>query len=245
MNAPYYNDHFGKNPIIKSRGVIGASLVNVYALIQNVQWDVVFGSAHKLDISSSSNDDAWAGTGTMKIVIYGLDTDYHPLAEEITLTGQTVATTLGEFRRVFAAYATVNGIGTKNAGDIYILKAGTGGVYNAGVPPTLTSGCIKIIAGDNLGYSGVWTAPAGSQYRVIEYIPSSNKAASIQIVQGYPAANVNRGPYPVYKVDLGVGVSASRLPVKIFLDEKTDIYTQGIAIAATTIVSSYISLQKV
>jgi len=244
MNLPFYDDHFGKCPILKGRGVIGASTVNIYALIQNINWDIVFLTAHELDITSSSNDDAFAGTGTNKIVIYGLDNDFNPLAEEVTMSGQTAVTTLNKFRRVFAAYATINGLGSVNAGDIYIVKTGTS-TWTAGVPDTLTSGCIKMLVGDNLGYSGLWTVPRGRQFHLENMIPVGNKAASLEVRVGYPAENVNRGPYSIYKVDVGTGVGSVGGAPDIYLPEKTDVYCKGIALAASTIVSMLLKFKEV
>jgi len=245
MDLPFYQDHFGKNPIIKSRGVIGTGLVNVNALIQKINWAATFFMAFQLDITSSNIADTVGSTGARTLVLYGLDSDYNPLVEEINLAGQTKVTTVNSFRRLFAAYVTIAGTGEVNAGDIYIVKTGTGGTYTAGVPGTLTSGVIKILVGDSLGYSGVWTAPRGTQYRISSFVPAGNKAASIQIVKGFPSLNSMRGPYSIYKVDVGVGVGAQFIDPGITVEEKTDIYTQGIALAATTTVTSLITLEAV
>lgn len=245
MLLPFYNDTFGKNPVLKGRGIIGTALVNVYAPIQKINWDIIFGMGYLLDITSSAVADAFASTGTTKLVIYGLDEDWNPLTEEVTMAGQTKVTTLKKFRRVFAAYSSATGIGSVNAGDIYILKTGTGGTYTAGVPGTLTSACIKMLVGDNLGYSGLWTVPRGQNYRATAFTPSANKAGSLQIVKGYPAENTGRGPFAIFKIDVGVGSGVKNINPVIYLEEKTDIYVQGIALAATTTVSFLINLERI
>jgi len=244
-SLPFYQDHFGKNVILKSRGIIGTALVNIYAPIQKINWAATFFMAFQLDITSSNIADTTASTGARTIVIYGLDTDYNPLVETINLAGQTKITTVNSFRRVFAAYVTIAGTGEVNAGDIYIVKTGTGGTYTAGVPGTLTSAVIKMLTGDSLGYSGVWTVPRGMQYKMYNFTPSGNKAAGVQIMTGYPAANECRGPFSIYKVNVGVGVGAANVPTDLYLNEKQDIYTQGIALAATTTVDILINLVKV
>lgn len=245
MDNPFYRDHFGKYPTVKGRGIIGTTLVNIHAPIQKINWAATFFMAFQLDITSSSALDTVAGTGARTLILYGLDHDYNPLVETINLAGQTKITTVNSFRRLFAAYVTIAGTGEVNAGDIYIVKTGTGGTYAAGVPGTLTSAVIKILVGDNLGFSGVWTTPRGTTYRITEFTPSGNKASSIQLVQGFPAENNARGPYSIYKLDVGIGIGTRGLQPDIILGEKQDIYCQGLALAATTTVSFIIRLEKI
>jgi len=245
MDLPFYQDHFGKYPIIKSRGIIGTGLVNIAPMIQKINWQAIFDIGYKLDITSSSTADAAAGTGLRTLVIYGLDDKFNPLTEVVTMNGQTIVQTANVFRRVFAAYMLTVGSGLLNAGDIYMMKTGTGGTYTAGVPGTLTSGALKMLVGDNLAYSGVWTAPLGTVYHVKAFVPAGNKAASIQVVKGFPAETNGRGPYALYKVDVGVGIGAPMINPVIYINEKEDVYTQGIALAATTTVTSLITLEAV
>lgn len=245
MDLPFYDDHYGISPVLKSRGIIGTSLVNINALIQKVNWQAIFDIGYKLDITSSSTADAAAGTGMRTVIVYGLDDVYNPLTEVVTMNGQTIVTTANKFRRVFAAYALTFGSGLLNAGDIYFMRTGTGGTYTTGVPGTLTSGAMKMLIGDNLAYSGVWTAPRGTVYHLDTFIPAGNKASSVQIVLGFPADTQGRGPFAIYKVDVGVGIGAPYINPNITIFEKQDIYTQGFALAATTTVTNLMNFRKV
>lgn len=244
MDLPFYDDHFGKTPILKCRGVIGTSLLNVFALVQLTNWSAVFDIGYKLDISSSSTADASAGTGARTVVIYGLDDGYNPLTETVTLNGQTIVTTAAKFRRVFAAYALTFGIGLQNAGDIYFMKTGTGGTYTTGVPGTLTSGAMKMLAGDNLAYSGVWTAPRGTTFKATKFTTSANKVTTVVLIKASPAETNGRGPYAIMKIEAGVGIGAPYIDPDVYLNEKEDIYVRSIAAAAATIVNGTVYLEK-
>lgn len=68
-------------------------------------------------ISTSGSD-----TGTLQVI--GLDTDYLPLSETVTLTGQTAKATQNQFKRVFRMIATTTNVGTITARTV----SGTGTV---------------------------------------------------------------------------------------------------------------------
>lgn len=236
---------FGNYPLIMGRGVIGTSRLNVYDLIQDIDWASVFDTGYALDYSSSSaNDDKTAGTGARKVKVYGLDAKGNQLIEEVQLTGQTKVTGTALFWRVFGAIVALTGTGRKNDGDIYILKTGTGGVLVAGVPPTLTSAAIKILAGENLGTSGMWTAPLGTVYTLDHFIPSCRaQAGRIEIVHGgasiYPQDSIS--------FDIGVGGPASlpfNLPI-VSINQLEDVYCRATMAAAGGIVSFAAQLRKV
>lgn len=241
------DQHFGARPMLKCRGLIGTTQINVNPLAITMQWSSIFNVAYFLDVSSSSAADALAGpgTGAQVVTIVGLDADYCPQTEDVNMTGQTKLTTTKKFLRVFAAYVKTFGTGFKNAGDIYIIKSGTGGVYVAGVPPTLTSGCIKMVVGNNLGYSGLFTTPRGRKYRVAKVVPSDRaQAATVIIVAGTPADTDYKGPFENLKIDIGPGAFPVDLDGAWYIDEKTDIYVQSFAAAASGIVNCSIEFEQ-
>ena len=155
---------FGKDITIHAFGVnSGTSILNLNDFAVNQSLPVFFGTAwFKLDITSSDNTkDVAAGTGARKIKVYGLDANLRPLVEEIALNGQTAVTTVGTFRRVFAASVSLVGTDGVQAGDIYVIKTGSS-TWAGGVPNTLTAAsvCCKILIANGSGYSGYWTVPA-------------------------------------------------------------------------------------
>lgn len=112
-------------------------------------------SASVLEISSSSASDTSAGTGARTVSISGLDINYNPLTETITLTGQTAVNTVNSYLRVNSMKVLTVGSGATNAGVIY---AGTGTV-TAGVP-AVKLGIIN--TGDSISRMSQFTVPLGN-----------------------------------------------------------------------------------
>lgn len=111
-------------------------------------------AAATLTVSSSSTDDASAGTGARTVEISGLDADYNEISETVTLNGQTAVNTTKEYLRIFRGIVRTAGSGGQNAGVIY---AGTGTV-TSGVPDNKY---LTIAIGDNQTLMALWTVPAG------------------------------------------------------------------------------------
>ena len=111
-------------------------------------------AATVLKISSSSADDASAGTGARTVELQGLDGDYNQISETVTLNGQTAVNTTKSFLRIYRMVVKTAGTGAQNAGVIY---AGTGTV-TLGVPANKYA---TIAIGDNQTLMALWTVPAG------------------------------------------------------------------------------------
>lgn len=101
---------------------------------------------------SVSSDDA---TATCQVMINGLDADYMPINEVVTLTGQTAVTTTKSYLRIQNAYV----IADPTTQNIYI---GTGTV-TAGVPATVYE---RIFDGHNRTESARFTVPAGRTFYI-------------------------------------------------------------------------------
>lgn len=69
-------------------------------------------------VVSSSASDAAAGAGARTIRVSGLDTNYDPLVETITLNGTTPVNSVAQFRRIHTAMIMTSGSGVFNAGTI-------------------------------------------------------------------------------------------------------------------------------
>lgn len=104
-----------------------------------------------IQMTVSSNDAA----ATCQVVINGLDANYVPNSEVITITGQTPVTTVNSYLRIQNAYVIAN----PTAQNIYI---GTGTV-TGGVPATVYE---RIYDGHNRTESGRYTVPAGRTFYV-------------------------------------------------------------------------------
>lgn len=239
---------FGARPVLFGRApTAGTALVNVSEYVQLVDLGAVFPTAFALDVTSANAADTAAGTGARTLEIVGLDFDGNPLSEIVTLNGNTIVTTSKAFWRVFGAQCLTFGSGRRNAGNIHIVKTGTGGTYTAGVPGTLTSAMVQILALENLGLSGFFTAPRGQQYRLACWRQGSRvqvgkhmifKAAE-RIVPAMP-------PTLVHVFDSPVGVA---VPIEeacnVYLNELEDIYFRCLMGAASGVTSFNAALQKV
>ena len=228
------------NPVIFGRATIGTSKLNVYELAQALDWGSVFNAAYALDITSTSTADAVAGTGARTIRIFGLDFAGNPLSADVTLNGQTIVTTTKLFWRVFGAIVLTAGTGRKNAGDIYIIKTGTGGTYSTpGVPGTLTSGVLKMLVGENKAMSGIFTAPRGSVYRLIQLILNDRvQVGKFELTQAAERLTVPILPFAALTIDTPVSPSGLFVPPAIItLNELEDFYVKATMGAASGVVS--------
>jgi len=172
--------YFGRDVTIWGRNAIaGTAWEELYQYDQALDFREVFGAGTTVDVSSANVNDTEAGTGAQKIVLHGLDVNYNPLIEEITMNGRTVVTSAGTFLRLFGAAVSSAGTGLVNAGDIHIIKTGTGGTYTTGVPGTLTSALIKILATWTTGTTGMYTVPAGRNYEIRRIAASGYTQATI------------------------------------------------------------------
>lgn len=232
----------GPMPRLRGRNDnLGASEICLNELGVLVDWATVFAADHALDITSSSaNDDgAPLGTGAQTIEIYGLDKDWNFQKETIILNGTTIVTTAKKWRRVFEIVVQTAGTLKKNAGDIYVVKTGTGGSYTTpGVPGTLTSGVLKAMAGDNYGLSGLWTIPRGKCYNLASLaITSRGNTGTVKLWHGFP--NDNGLSYPSIKAEIApiaIYQSAS-VPLLVF-EEKEDVYLTILGSPSTTFVAA-------
>lgn len=110
--------------------------------------------ASVLKISSTSTDDAAAGTGARSVFIEGLDGSFNVVNETVVLNGQTSVNTTQSYLYVNQFYVATVGSGGANAGTI---NAGTGTV-TAGVPAVLYD---LIAAGFNQRTTAHYCVPAG------------------------------------------------------------------------------------
>lgn len=167
----------GHNPVIP------VTAEQLSELSQLVVWDTIFAAAAKVQISSSSAADTAAGTGARTVEIIGCNDSFNIISEVLALNGQTQVESVLLYRRVFEVNVLTTGTGIINAGDIYVVKTGTGGTITAGVPGTLTSGCVKIPVGYAKSTSGVFVVPAGKQARLeTAFIGAGTQGAVFQIV---------------------------------------------------------------
>jgi hypothetical protein len=190
-------------------------------------------AAAKVQVSCANAADAAAGTGARKIKICGLDADYMFQSEEITLNGQAYVESALSYRSVFSAEVSSAGTGLTNAGIIYIIITGTGGALTAGVPATLTSQWIQILAGASIGTSGLFTVPAGSKARLIRMQASGMAQPCILSVWSCDQADGVLKRDEIYGIGSNQNLDEEidrRLDIEY--PEKVDIYLRGLSTTA-------------
>jgi hypothetical protein len=134
-------------------------------------------AAIQMKVSSSSTDDAAAGTGARTVYVEGLDANHREISETVTLNGQTEVLTTQSFLHINDAYVATAGSGNSAAGDIYF---GTGTV-TAGVPATV----YDIIKFDyNRRITGSYTIPAGYTGYLVQGLFSAGQAGGSSQVVG-------------------------------------------------------------
>lgn len=161
-----------------SNSVVGTGYEDLYELSQTIDQETLFATPAALDYSSSAAADASASTGAKTLTVVGLDADKALVTEAVTMNGQTKVVGTQTFSRVIGAFVATVGTGLTNAGDIYIVKTGTGGVYTGGVPATLTSGVGKILIGEGRTRNGWTSIPRGSVYQIKQLTVSARAQAS-------------------------------------------------------------------
>lgn len=135
-------------------------------------------AAGTMNVSSTSTDDAAAGTGAQTIVIQGLDSGHNEISETVTLNGQTTVTTTKEFLHVNYMYVATAGTGKQNAGTIYIGS----GVNTAGVPAVVYN---AIYTGLNASTTACYTIPAGYTAYIVKGGLSAGQSSGSSEITGY------------------------------------------------------------
>lgn len=184
-------------------------------------------AASVMTVSSSSINDAAAGTGARTIVVSGLDANYNEISETVTLNGQTAVNTVNSYLRVFRAYVATAGSGATAAGTIYI---GTGTV-TSGVPAT-TYAAIPVSANQTL--MAIWTVPAGyTAYFTRGSLSASSNNSSHALLGKLcfrPLGGVMR---VAAEVTINNGFIPFDFEYPLALPEKTDIEARAIALSGS------------
>lgn len=184
-------------------------------------------AASVMKVSSSSTDDAAAGTGARTVVVSGLDANYNEISETVELNGQTEVTTTSSFLRVFRAYVATAGSGGTAAGTIYV---GTGTV-TLGVPANVFA---VITLGANQTQMALWTVPAGYTLYIYGGTFSASSANTTHTVLGQflfrPLGGVFRNV-----ADVTVASEAFRYDweIPLAIPEKSDIEARAIALSGS------------
>jgi len=211
-------------------GDVGTSVETVWAQGGTYVYPT---TATVMKISSSSADDAAAGTGARTILIAGLDANYNEISETVILNGQTAVNTVNSYLRISRMFVVTAGSGATAVGVIY---AGTGTV-TSGVPATVYG---MIAIGANQTQMAFWTVPAGyTLYLMGTFYSSGNSTANaftnFQLIQR-PFGGVFRQQSSTRTP--GSGDFVLDLHTPLAFAEKTDIEIRAVASAGASNVSA-------
>jgi hypothetical protein len=193
-------------------------------------------SASVLKISSSSANDASAGTGAQTVFIEGLDGNFAVVSETVILNGQTAVNTTNSYLYVNRFYVVSVGSGGVNAGNI---NAGTGTV-TSGVPAVLYD---IIAAGYNNRTTGHYCVPAGYTAYMTEGIFSAGQSSGSTAVTGFLKQH---GPDNILRVGAVATVNNSAAVFMFeqpyMIPEKNCVGATAIGASANNAVSSYFNI---
>lgn len=87
-------------------------------------------AASQLEVVSTSAADTAAGTGARTVLVSGLDANWLPISETVTLNGTTPVTTVNSYLRVNLFTTVTSGSGKVNAGDLTLRVVAAGSVQS-------------------------------------------------------------------------------------------------------------------
>lgn len=193
-------------------------------------------AALAMTVSSSSTDDAAAGTGARTVVIQGLDANYNEVSETVTLNGQTAVTMATEMIRVNYMFVASAGSGNTAAGTIYV---GTGTV-TTGVPATIYN---MIALGYNTSLTGSYTVPAGHTGYVVSGLFTAGQLSGTQAVTGELALiNSDLIKRVVAISTLNNGVASYPFDYPVPVPQKTTAEALAIGVGSNNLVSAKIQM---
>ena len=213
--------HFGFNPSVGVNEETVWDLGGIYTYPPN--------AGIEMALSSSSADDASAGTGAQSVEIIGLDENFDEFNTIVETNGQTAVAIPGLCSRIFRAIVRTTGTGTNNAGTLFVADAASS--LTAGVPPqdeTFTS----IGVGENQTLEAFYTVPKGHTGHLYFVQASSfgNPTSSVTVRFCFRNLGQELRVQDKFTVTQGQVILPHDTP--LFLPEMTDIECRAVSSAA-------------
>ncbi len=222
VSAGLFADRFTVHKFGDNSDVGTASFEDIWDAGGTYTWPT---AAETVRVRSGGNtNDTAAGTGAQKIIVQGLDTNFDPVEEEITLAGSSASSsTTATFRRVYRAYVTDSGAyGGNNTGDILIENTSTNQLL------------ADIQAGKGQTEMSMYTVPAGHKayLRRVTMEVEASKPAEVRFWQRQNADDVTTpftAPRIVHDTLALEGTENIEFAVFPEFPEKTDLWMDAIA----------------
>ena len=169
-------------------------------------------AAAETTIASTDANDAAAGTGARTVRVYGLDSDYKSISEDVTLDGTNDVTLSNQYLRCFRMKVLTAGSHETNVGDLQVKHGST----------VIT----QITADEGQTLMAIYTVPDDGQkmFLVKWYVTCGKKKttnATIKLqMRGYGGAWQTK---EVIQISNTSGDWQYEYPVPLRLSPKTDI----------------------
>ena len=212
-NENFLNIARGKIPNASHINKFGynESVGTSFELITDLGTNVLPSSAGIVTLVSADTNDTSAGTGARTVEVQGLDENYLPLTETLTMNGNTNVVGSSSFLRVFRMRVVTAGTGEINAGNI---TASIGG-----------SNVAQILADKGQTLMAVYTIPAGKSGYLTKFQGSLSKnqeaVFKIRVKEFGNGFNV-KGQFGTFSQSINYDYA-----VPLQFKEKTDIQILG------------------
>jgi len=123
-------------------------------------------AAAAIELISDSAEDDVGGTGALTVQVWGLDGDYNPVYETLTMTGVAAVVGTQLFLRTLELRVMTAGTHETNVGNIDCQAVGAGQVWD------------RIVADEGLNQHSLITVPAGKTFWAVDFDFSSNALVS-------------------------------------------------------------------
>ena len=186
-------------------------------------------AASTVSLSSSSANDASAGTGARTVRLYGVDSAGNFATEDFTLNGQTLVNGTTSWWRLNRLEVLTAGSGAINAGDIY---AGTGTV-TSGVPANKFA---KILTGNGRSLMAMWHTSSTRRAMLQSLTVATQATATASDVTIRLVARTTGGVFRVFKkfiVTYTGGPITIPNPTPLLFPKDTDIEVRARASGGT------------
>lgn len=173
------------------------------------------GSAETVTVVSSSANDTAAGSGARTVQLIGLNSEWLPTTETVTLNGTTPVTSTNSYRRITRVVVRTSGSSNAafNAGTITVAHSST----------TANVFCVMPI-GSNQNQCAVYTVPAGKTGFLRHIHMDLDKSATAYVECALWIRELGQSPRYGYNFTASDAISHERLFYGgLVLPAKTDI----------------------
>jgi len=185
---------------------------------------------------SASTDDGPGNDGARTVTVQGLDNDFNPIEETITVNG---AASTASFLRVYRAFVATAGVLAANDGDVIISTAAAGGGTVLADIGVIGSGTTTGLGQTQLA---LYTIPAGKTGYLTTWnvgVSPMNNSVTVTLKSRELGGGAN-GPFRSRDImDIVGGYTTQNYSIPIRFPEKTDIEVRATGDTGSVISSSF------